>query len=195
MFGLELAPVVRSMVAPSTLSGSMISYIAPSAASSPKRIVPHGVTRTGSLSSMPLTIVVASPVSRSIFWSPGSVVPSSLTAMRYVGDDCGQSTIWSRFGAAFPAETTFAFRPFASVTRPPGSASAWASSRSAVDDASSGLLTPKSCSECAARLLLRSARRSRWTAAARRPRRSRAAAQRRSRPTRFVFRIGGSSPS
>jgi hypothetical protein len=73
---------------------------------------------------MPLTIVVATPVARLIFWSPGSVVPSSLATIRYCGEDCGQSTIWSKFGAAFPAETTFAFRPLASETRSAGFASA-----------------------------------------------------------------------
>lgn len=42
ILGLELVPAVRSIVAPSTLSGSMSSYIAPvSPASSPNRIVPH----------------------------------------------------------------------------------------------------------------------------------------------------------
>jgi hypothetical protein len=82
IFGLELAPVVRSIVAPSTLSGSISSYIAPSSPdSSPNTIVPHGVARTGSPESVPETIVVASPVSRSIFCRPGSPAPSSLIPM------------------------------------------------------------------------------------------------------------------
>jgi hypothetical protein len=79
--------------------------------------------RTGSPESVPLTIVVATPVSRLIFWSDGCAGPSSLIEIRYVGEDCGHSTAWSRFGAAFPAETTFAFRPFARLTRPAGFAS------------------------------------------------------------------------
>ena len=107
--------------------------------------VPHGVARTPSVSSRPLTIVVATPVARLIFWSAGSSLPSSFAAIRYVGDDCGQSTIWSRFGPAFPAETTFAFRP-SECDEAGRVASAWASFRSAVDDAATGLLTPKSCS-------------------------------------------------
>lgn len=95
MFGPELMPVTRSNVAPTTLSGSTISYIAPSDASSPKITVPQGVVRTGSLSSIPVRIVVATPVVRSIFCRPGEPVPSSLTAIRWVGfaGAGGQSTI------------------------------------------------------------------------------------------------------
>jgi hypothetical protein len=65
-------PVTLSMVASTTVSGSINSYMAPTEPfSSPNRTVPHGVTLTGSQELIPLAMVVASPVERLIFWSAG----------------------------------------------------------------------------------------------------------------------------
>ena len=133
------------IVAPTTVSGSTISYMAPTEPfSSPNRTVPHGVTRTGSQLLSPVAMVVASPFERLIFCRAGCATPSSLQAMMTCGFDCGQSTIWSRFGAAFPAVTTLTSSPFATEIRSAGWASAWARSRSTVEDASSGWPTPNS---------------------------------------------------
>ena len=123
------------IVAPTTVSGSISSYMAPTEPfSSPNRTVPHGVALTGSQELIPVAMVVASPFESLIFCRAGCATPSSLQAMMYCGFACGHSTIWSRFGAALPAVTTLTLRPFATVMRPAGSASACAWSRSTFDD-------------------------------------------------------------
>src|SRR5215475_4232106 len=127
MLGLEVTPVTLLIVAPVTASGSINSYIAPTEPfSSPNKTVPHGVARTGSHELMPVAIVVASPEARLIRCSAGWATPSSLQPIRYWGFARGQSTIWSMFGAALPADTTLTFRPLATVIRPAGLADACA---------------------------------------------------------------------
>jgi hypothetical protein len=59
-------PVTRLRVAFVTDSGSMSSYTCPVLVSSPKMTVPHGVTCSGSQDWVPVTIVAAAPVARSI---------------------------------------------------------------------------------------------------------------------------------
>src|SRR4029453_10565197 len=61
--GVEGTPVTLLIVAPTTVSGSSSSYMAPTEPfSSPNKTVPHGVTRTGSQLLIPVAIVVASHV-------------------------------------------------------------------------------------------------------------------------------------
>jgi hypothetical protein len=147
----ENVPVVRSRVTPVVCRGSMSSYIepplAPPPASSPKRIVPHGVRRTGSHEVVPVTIVATAPVCTLARWSPGAVVPSSLQKIRYCGSwSLGHSAIWSATGADWVV-TTRACSPSASVTRVVGSACAWAWVTCCDDDPVRGPFTPNSCSD------------------------------------------------
>ena len=75
---------------------------------------------------------------------PGSVVPCSLHAIRYVGfQSFGQSEIWS-MTAGPCVVTTFAVKPLASVTSFVGSAWASACDTCWVDEFASGVPTPNS---------------------------------------------------
>src|SRR6187551_3017751 len=73
--GTEIRIVRIDNFYPRTLTGSSTQ---PSSVSSPTRIVPHSVRRTGSHESRPLMTVSTAPVASRTRWTPGSASPSSL---------------------------------------------------------------------------------------------------------------------
>src|SRR5262245_9855858 len=117
----------------------------PVPASSPTMIVPQGVRRTGSQSTVPRRIVSTEPLDSRMRWTPGCVVSSvSLQTIRCVGaESFGHRAIMSRLGPALAAlVTTCTLKPFATVASERGSASAVLASTLSVEDCLRGLLKP-----------------------------------------------------
>ncbi len=140
-------PVVRSRVTSVVFSGSISSYrrppLGPPPASSPNRIVPHGVRRAGSQLVVPVRMVATAPVARLMRTRPGWLVPPSLQVTSHSG--CwlsGHRADMSRFAGAMPWVTTRASRLLASVASFRGSACASAALSELGDDCASGPVTP-----------------------------------------------------
>ncbi len=146
----DVVPATRSKTTPVVASGFAISSSQPVVPfSSPAITVPQGVARTGSQALVPVRMVSTAPSESRIRCRPGCAGPSSLQAIRCVGCAAfGHGTIMSMLGprAAF-AETTLARRPFATVTRAAGFASAVTASMLASDDSFTGASTPNSWNE------------------------------------------------
>src|SRR6478735_2157264 len=134
------------------VSGSRISNRRPPApVSSPTRMLPQGVSRTGSQELMPPEMMFsATPVAIFTRCTPAWEVPPSLQTIRWVGELLlGYSTIWSALAPRFAAAlTTRTASPGATVMALAGSASICAALRFAVEEAFRGATMPKRLSAC-----------------------------------------------